>query len=148
MTLVVDREVRQWAYAVPWFGMGIEYLDTESIDVRRQFTNPRGYVYRGSLMYTGHRIQKWLNPPGTLTRNQLYFRTFKDVTIGRGTNSIVDVMGRQNLARMGTYFSRTVSLVGISYMLWDVTQEWLSMIGEAFSSYGSNVFSAYQSGRR
>ena len=152
MVLVLDREVRKWAYATPWFGMGIEYLDQHSIDVRRQMTDPRGYVYKGSMIYAGSRIQTWLNPPGTLTRTAAHFGALKDITIGRNTNSLLDVMGRQNVSRMGKFLGRTSFGSFVLYVQYNlvepIIQEGLERVGEALASSASEMFSGYQSHRR
>ncbi len=147
MVLVVDQEVRKWAYSTPWFGMGIEYLDQGSIDVRRQMTDPRGYVYRGSLVYGAHRFQHWLNPPGTLTRTAAHLGALKDATIGRNTNSLLDVMGRQNLSRMGKFALRSVTAAALAAVLYEGVQEGLERVGEAFASSAAEMFSGYQSHR-
>ena len=148
MVLVVDQEVRKWAYAIPWFGMGVEYLDTRSIDVRRQLTDPRGYVYKGSMIYGSNRIQNWLNPAGTLTRFGAHFGALKDVIIGRNTNSLLDVMGRQNVARMGKFVVRSISAAALAAVLYEGVQEGLERVGGALASSASEMFSGYQSHRR
>ena len=148
MVLVLDREVRQWAYATPWFGMGIEYLDTESINVRRQMTDPRGYVFKGTMIYGSNRIQTWLNPAGTLTRAGAHFGALHDVTIGRNTNSLLDVMGRQNISKMGRFVARSITAAALAAILYEGVQEGLERVSEAFASSASEMFSGYQSHRR
>ncbi len=148
MVLVVDQEVRKWTYAIPWFGMGIEYLDAGSIDVRRQLTDPRGYVYKGSMIYGSNRIQSWLNPTGTLTRAGAHLGALHDVTIGRNTNSLLDVMGRQNISKMGKFVVRSFTAAALAAILYEGVQEGLERVGEALASSASEMFSGYQSHRR